>query len=165
MVVDLYHVKPGKGSAFVRVKLKDLKNGSIIDVTFRGDEKIQEAFVEQRKLQFLYRSADIFHFLDQETFDEAVIDKHRLKDVVGFLKDNLDVLATFFQQELLNISLPTFIKLTVTHTEMGLKGDSARAGTKPAGLETGITIQVPLFINQGDTIRVDTRTGKYVERL
>ena len=164
-VVELNHVKPGKGAAFVRTKLKNLKTGSIIERTFRGDEKIEEAFVEQKKLQFSYRAGDSFHFLDQNTFEEIVIPQDKIKEETGYLKDNVEVTAFFYNHELLNINLPISIELKVIQTEAGLKGDSSRAGTKSAKLETGKAIQVPLFINEGDFIKVDTRTGEYLERV
>jgi elongation factor P len=164
MVIDTQHVKPGKGAAFVRAKMRNLKNGSIQERTFRGDEKIEEAFVEERKLQYLYKSGNMYHFMDQENFEEIAISEDNLGDKTKFLKDNLDVLGYFYKNETLTVNLPNFIELKITHTEPGIKGDTAKSGTKPAEIETGATVQVPLFIDVGDVIKVDTRTGTYVER-
>lgn len=165
VVVDTQHVKPGKGAAFVRAKLRNLKNSSIQEKTFRGDEKIEPAFIEERKLQYLYNSGDIYHFMDQDNFEEVVISEESLEHKRAFLQDNLVVNGYFYKSELLNVNLPNFITVKVTHTESGIKGDTAKTANKPAKIETGATVQVPLFINTGDTIKVDTRTEKYVERV
>lgn len=164
LVVDTEHVKPGKGAAFVRAKMRNLKNGSIQEKTFRGDEKINEAFVEERKLQYLYSSGALFHFMDQENFEEITVSEESLGEKKKFLKDNLEVVGYFYKDETLNINLPNFIEFTITNTEPGIKGDTAKSGTKPATIETGASIQVPLFIDSGDRIKVDTRTGTYIER-
>lgn len=164
MVIETQHVKPGKGSAFVRAKMRNLKTGNIQDRTFRGDEKIEEAYVEEKKLQYSYASGNMYHFIDQESFEEVAISEDYIEDKKKFLKDNLEVLGYFYKNETLNINLPNFIEVTITHTEPGIKGDTAKSGTKPAEIETGATIQVPLFIIAGDKIKVDTRTGGYVER-
>ena len=165
MVIETQHVKPGKGAAFVRSKMRNLKTGSIQEKTFRGDEKIEEAYVEERKLQYSYASGNMYHFMDQENFEEVAIPKDYIGDKKKFLKDNLEVLGYFYKNDTLNINLPNFIEVTVTHTEPGIKGDTAKSGTKPAEIETEASIQVPLFINTGDKIKVDTRTGAYVERV
>jgi elongation factor P len=165
LVIDTQHVKPGKGAAFVRAKLRNLKNSSVQEKTFRGDEKIDEAFVEERKLQYLYSSGDLYHFMDQETYEEIAIAKDTLADQAKFLKDNLDVAAHYYKDDVLNVNLPNFIEFTIINTEPGIKGDTAKSGTKPAEIDTGATIQVPLFVNPGDKIKVDTRTGTYVERV
>ncbi|MEK6727311.1 MAG: elongation factor P [Candidatus Omnitrophota bacterium] len=164
MVIETQHVKPGKGAAFVRAKMRDLKRGNIQEKTFRGDEKIEEAYVEERKLQYSYVSGEMYHFMDQENFEEVTISQDYIGDNKKFLKDNLEVLGYFYKNDTLNINLPNFIEVIITHTEPGIKGDTAKSGTKPAQIETGATIQVPLFINTGDKIKVDTRTGAYVER-
>jgi len=165
LVIDTQHVKPGKGAAFVRVKLKNLKNGSILEKTFRGDEKIEPAFIDDRKLQYLYNSGSVYHFMDQDNFEEIGLTEEIIQDKKKFLKDNLEVTAYFYKNEILNINLPNFIEFKVTHTEPGIKGDTAKSGTKAAQIETGAIIQVPLFINIGDMVKVDTRTGEYVERV
>lgn len=164
-VLECQHVKPGKGAAFVRAKLRNLKNSSIQELTFRGEEKIQEAFIEERKLQYLYNSDDIYHFMDQTNFEEITISKDLLGDKVKFLKDNLQVSASFNKNEILNINLPNFINFKIIHTEPGIRGDTVKSGGKLAKIETGATVQVPLFINNGDTIKIDTRSGEYVERV
>lgn len=165
LVIESQHVKPGKGAAFVRAKMRNLKTGNIQDKTFRGDEKVEEAYVEERKLQYSYASGSMYHFIDQENFEEVAIQEDYVGDKKKFLKDNLEVLGYFYKNDTLNINLPNFIEVTITHTEPGIKGDTAKSGTKPAEIETGATIQVPLFVNTGDRIKVDTRTAGYVERI
>lgn len=164
-VVEYQPVKPGKGAAFIRTKLRNLKNNNIQEVTFRGDAKIEEAFVEERNLQYSYTSGEIYHFMDQENFEEITISKENLGDKIKFLKDNLDVSAYFYKNDFLNITLPTFIEFKIMHTEPGIKGDTAKSGTKPATIETGAIVQVPLFIDSEDKIKIDTRTGGYIERV
>ena len=163
-IVETEHVKPAKGSAFVRAKLKNLRTGNLLDRTFRGQDTAEEAFVEQRKLQYLYSQTDMYHFMDQENYDQLVISADVLGDGIKFLKDNLEVLGYFYKDKILNVVIPNFIELVVTETEPGIKGDTAKGGNKPAKVETGATILVPLFINIGDKLKVDTRTGTYVER-
>lgn len=165
MVIDTEHVKPGKGAAFVRAKMRNMKNGAILERTFRGDEKIDQAFVEERKMQFLYKSGSMYHFMDQENYEEVAVSEDALGEKTKFLKDNLDVLGFFYKGDPLTVNMPFFVEYTITHTEPGIKGDTAKSGTKPAQIETGATIQVPLFVNQDDRIKVDTRTGQYVERV
>ena len=164
VAMDCQHVKPGKGAAFVRVKMRNLKTSNVQERTFRGDEKIEEAFVEERKLQYQYSSGGMCHFMDQETFEDIAISDEQIQDKKKFLKDSLEISAYFYKHDFLNISLPFFIEVQVVHTEPGIKGDTAKSGTKPATIETQAVIQVPLFINEGDRIKVDTRTGGYVER-
>lgn len=165
MVLETQHVKPGKGAAFVRTKLRNMRNGSVLERTFRGDEKIEEAYVEERKLQYLYASGEIYNFMAQDNFEEISVSRDVLSDKSKFLKDNLEVSAYFYKSDILSINLPNFIEFKIVHTEPGIKGDTAKSGTKPAEIETGANIQVPLFINAGDTIKVDTRAGIYVERV
>jgi len=164
-IVEVEHVKPGKGAAFVRTKLKNIKNGTLIERTFRGEEKIEEAFIEEERLQYLYNSADAYHFMQLDNFEEIIIPKEILGDKVLFLKDNLEVVALVYKGEILSVSLPNFIEMEVVYTEESVKGDTVKAGTKPARLETGVVVDVPLFIKKGDVIKVDTRTKEYVERL
>jgi elongation factor P len=165
MIIDFQHVKPGKGAAFVRVKLRNLKNNNVQEMTFRGDEKIEEAYIEERKLQYQYSSGDMYHFMDQDNYEEIGIAKDILGEKVEFLKDSLQVSAYYYKDEVVNVVLPNFIEFKITHTEPGIKGDTAKGGTKPATVDTGATVQVPLFIDSGDFIKVDTRTGSYVERV
>jgi len=165
VVIDAQHVKPGKGAAFVRARLKNMKNSAIQEKTFRGDEKIDQAYVEERKLQYQYNSGHLYHFMDQDNFEEIAVSEEALGENKLFLKDNLEVLGCFYKENVLSINLPNFIEFEITHTEPGIKGDTAKSGTKPAQVETGATIQVPLFIDVGDKIKVDTRTAGYVERV
>ncbi len=165
MIVSYEHVKPGKGAAFCRTKLKELKTGQLMEKTFRDGDRIEEAFVEEKKLQFLYKESDAYHFMDMEDFNEFVLSKEALGDYVDFLKDNLEITGYFYKGQLINIKIPQFIELKVIRTEPGFKGDSVKSGTKPAVLETGIEINVPLFIEEGDIIKVDTRTREYVGRV
>lgn len=164
VIVGVDHVKPGKGSAFARTKLKNLKLGTVIDRTFRSDDKIQDAFIEEKKLQFSYKSGNFYHFLDQDTFEDLTLEESYMGDVIKFLKENIIVSAYFYNRELLSISLPYFVEFEITDTEPGFKGDTAKSSGKPAIIETGATIQVPLFVNVGDVIKVDTRTGEYMGR-
>lgn len=163
-VVEFQHVKPGKGAAFIRIKLRNLKNSNIQERTFRGDDKIEEAFVEERKLQYLYSANDFFYFMDQDNYEEIMLTKDAIGEKVKFLKENSEVTAYFYKNDLLNVNLPNFIEVTINHTEPGIKGDTSKSGTKPAEIETGATILVPLFVNPGDRIKVDTRSGQYIER-
>lgn len=164
VALECQHVKPGKGAAFVRAKLRNMKNSSVQEKTFRGDEKIEEAYVEERKLQYQYNSGDMYHFMDQENYEEIPIAVDNIGDRVKFLKDNLEVTAYFYKNDILTVNLPNFIVFEIMHTEPGIKGDTAKSGTKPATIETGATIHVPLFVNVGDKIKVDTRSGDYIER-
>jgi elongation factor P len=165
MVVDFQHVKPGKGAAFVRTKLRNLKNNNILERTFRGDEKIEEAYIEERKLQYQYASAGMFHFMDQENYEDVGISEDSMEDKAKFLKDNIEVNAYYYKGTVLYVNLPNFVEYIITHTEPGIKGDTAKSGTKPATIDSGAQINVPLFVDSGDVIKVDTRTGSYVERV
>lgn len=165
MIIEFNHVKPGKGAAFVRVKLRNLRTTNVLEKTFRGDEKIEEAYIEERKLQYLYTSGDIYHFMAQDNYEEIGITKEALGDKVKFLKDNIEATSYSYKDEILNVNLPNFIEFEIVSTEPGIKGDTAKSGTKPAEIETHASVQVPLFVNVGDRIKVDTRTGAYVERV
>ena len=164
VVTDFHWVKPGKGGAFMRTKLKNMKTGAIIDRTFRTDEKIPRADVEERRLQFLYRAEDTYHFMDTANFDQFSMSGKQLGDAAGFLKEGLVISILFHQGEPVDVVLPTFVELGVIEAEPGLRGDTVSGGSKAAKLETGAVIQVPLFINVSDLLRVDTRSGTYVER-
>lgn len=164
--LDAQHVKPGKGAAFVRARLRNMKNNNVQEKTFRGDEKIEQAYVEERKLQYQYSSAGMFHFMDSENFEEIAIPEDIVGNSAKLLKDNLEIQGCFFKGQTLSITLPNFIEFNIIETEPGIKGDSSKSGTKPATVDTGAIIQVPLFINLGDKIKVDTRTGgTYAERI
>ncbi|MDO8662728.1 MAG: elongation factor P [Candidatus Omnitrophota bacterium] len=165
VVVDAQHIKPGKGAAFVRAKLRDMKTSNIQEKTFRGDDKIEQAFVDERKLQYQYTSGQLYHFMDQDNFEEIAISEESIGDNKRFLKDNIEVMGYFYKDDVLTVNLPNFIEVEIINTEPGIKGDTAKSGTKPAQIETGASIQVPLFIDVGDRIKVDTRGGQYVERV
>ena len=164
IVTDYQWVKPGKGGAFMRTKLKNMKTGAISDRTFRTEEKLQKAEVEDRKVQFLYQDGDVYHFMDTESFDQFSIGQKKLGTASGFLKDGMIISVLFYREEPVDVVLPIFVELRVVETDPGFRGDTASGGSKPATLETNAVIQVPLFINIGDLLRVDTRSGAYVER-
>jgi elongation factor P len=164
-IVEFQHVKPGKGGAFVRTKLKKLSTGQVIEKRWNAGERIEIARVERKTLQYLYRSGDDYIFMDQETFDQVPLTADQIGTQVKFLKDNLDVMVVSYEGRILGIDLPDVIEAVVTQTDPGLKGDTASGGSKPATLETGAVITVPLFINEGDVLRVDTRSEKYIERV
>jgi elongation factor P len=165
VVVSYQHVKPGKGPAFVRTKIKNLKKESTVDKTFRPDEKIEDVFIERRKMQYLYDDGDSSVFMDTETYEQETIPNSSIQEEKQLLKENEEVEVSFFEDRIISVDLPTFVQLKVTHTEPGLKGDTATTTYKPATVETGAVIQVPLFVDEGDIVKVDTRTGEYVERL
>ena len=165
VVTEYNHVKPGKGSAFVRVKLKNLQTDQVLERTFRSSEKLEEAIFEEHRLQSQYQSGDSYHFMDLISYEEMVVPKEILGDSIRFLQENLEITGLSYKHKILKVILPTFITTQITGSEPGIKGDSSRAGTKPAVIDTGATVQVPLFINQGDWVKIDTRTGEYVERV
>jgi elongation factor P len=165
VIVDFLHVKPGKGGAFVRTKLKSLLTGRVLDQTFRSGEKVKRPDLMEREMQFLYREGDDFHMMDNENYEQLIITGEQMGDTVLFLTENLNVKVLFFNQQPVGVELPTFVELEVAETEPGVRGDTASGGNKPATLETGAVVQVPLFINEGDRVRVDTRTGEYIERV
>ena len=163
-VVEAEHAKLGRGSAFCRVRLRNVKTSQVLDFTLRDSDKVEEAFIERRNLQYLYHQDNIYHFLDLETYDDLVLDSARIEDKAMWLKDNLELTGLFYNNELINLELPKSVILKVIETDPGFKGDTVKTGSKPAKLETGITIAVPLFINAGDTIKVDTEKKEYTGR-
>ena len=163
-VLDFLHVKPGKGSAFVRSKLKNLETGTIIEKTFRAGEKVPKAHLDKRKMQYLYTDGEFYYFMDQETFDQMSLTEEQLEDNINYIKENMVIDILFHDEKTIGVEIPTSVKLKVTETEPGIKGDTATGGTKDAKVETGLTVQVPLFIEEGDIIKVDTRSGEYMER-
>jgi len=163
-VLDYQHIKMGRGSAQLRLKLRDIKAGHTTERSFQASEKFTRAFLEKRPVQFLYNDGDIYHFMDSETFDQVAIDKAKIADSLGYLKENMNLEMISHNNVTIGIELPVSVELEVTDTGPGFKGNTASAGSKPAVLETGITIQVPFFISNGDIIKVDTRTGEYLER-
>ena len=165
VIVEFQHVKPGKGGAFVRTKLRRMRDGGVIERTFRAGEKFQEAYIEKRSLQYLYRTADTFHLMDTKSYEEIQIPAEKIGQAAGFLKENMELEGQFHDGSLIEIQPPMFVEVHVQSTEPGVRGDTSKGGMKPATLETGATIQVPLFVDTGDLIRVDTRNGVYVSRV
>jgi elongation factor P len=165
IMVDFQHVKPGKGGAFIRTKLKSLVTGNVIDRTFRSGEKVQTPALDERMMQYLYQEEDKYHFMDTETYEQLVLTEDQLGDDSSFLQENVEVKIVFHNGQPIGLELPTFVELKIVHTAPGIRGDTASGGTKPATLETGAVIQVPLFLNEGDVIKVSTRTREYIERV
>ena len=159
------HVKPGKGGAFVRTKLKNLRTGRTVEQTFRAGEKVDEADVEDKRMQYLYQDGESLVFMDTRTYDQLPFRREQLGDSEKFLQENMEVDVLFWRGNPLQIELPNFIEAEVTRCDPGLKGDTASGATKPATIETGAVLQVPLFVKEGDRVRVDTRTGEYIERV
>lgn len=164
-ILEFLHVKPGKGGAFVRTKLRRLSDGAVIEKTFRAGEKIDEVRIVARQMQYLYESNDLFYFMDEETFDQQPLGRDLLEEAIPFLKENMVVKVLWHEEQPLWIEVPQFVELEVVKTDPGVKGDTATGGSKPAELETGLSVQVPLFVDIGDTIRVDTTTGEYLTRV
>lgn len=164
VVVDSQHIKPGKGGAFVKTKVKNLKNNTIVEKTLRPEDTFELAHIVEKKIQFMYQDGSDYHFIDQDTFEQFALDKTALGDSVKFIKEDMVIGGSAYNGHIIAINLPPFVALKVAHTEPGIKGDTAKSSGKPATMETGLVIRVPLFINGGDIIRVDTRTGEYVGR-
>ncbi|MCA9520771.1 MAG: elongation factor P [Myxococcales bacterium] len=165
VIVDFQHVKPGKGGAFVRTKLKSLLNGAVVDKTFRSGEKVGEPALEQKNAQYLYGDGEMYHFMDNESYEQFGLTPEVLGDAVHYLKENTEIQVLFFRGKAINVDVPTFIELRVTQTEPGVRGDTATNVTKPATLETGYVVNVPLFINEDDVIKIDTRDGSYASKV
>ena len=163
-IVEFQHVKPGKGAAFVRTKMKNVITGATVERTFNPSDKMPKAHIERKDLQYLYNDGDLFYFMDTETFEQMPVSKATIGDTFKFVKENMTVKILSHKGNIFGIEPPTFVELEITETEPGFKGDTAQGATKPATLETGAIVKVPLFINQGDVIRIDTRTGEYLER-
>ncbi len=163
-VVDFQHVKPGKGAAFVRAKLKNVQTGGTVEKTFRGGERISKAHVERREMQYLYNDGQDYVCMDNENYEQISISKSQIGDGVKWLLENMNIQVLVFNGNIIGLELPNFVELQVSETEPGVKGDTATGATKNATLETGAVVQVPLFIEEGDRLRIDTRTGQYMER-
>ena len=164
-VIEFQHVKPGKGSPFVRTKLKNIKSGGVIEKSFRPTEKFPQAHIERKDYQYLYADGDLYNFMDVETYDQISLSKDNVGDSLKFVKENEMVKLVSHAGEVFAIEPPLFVELVITESEPGVKGDTATGATKPAVVETGATVMVPLFVNQGDTIKIDTRTGEYLSRV
>jgi elongation factor P len=163
-IVEFQHVKPGKGGAFVRTKLKHLRLGTVIDPTFRAGEKLELVDFDERRMQYLYRD-DRYHFMDSESYEQIALSADEVGEARDFLRENIEVEMLFIDGSPVTVELPNFIELAIARTDPGIRGDTASGGSKPATLETGAVVQVPLFLNQGDVIKVDTRTGEYLGRV
>lgn len=163
-IIEFQHVKPGKGAAFVRTKIRDVIAGSVVEKTFNPTDKYPTAFVERKEMQYSYNDGDLYHFMDTETWEDVVVSPSELDDNFKFVKEEMMCKVLSYKGKVFGVEPPTFVELEITHTEPGIKGDTATNATKPATLETGAEIRVPLFINEGDRIRIDTRTGEYMER-
>jgi len=164
-IVDFQHVKPGKGAAFVRSKLKNLKTGRVVEETFRAGEKVTTVRVEVRNYNYLYTDGTFYTFMDNESYEQLELTKTQVEDVLDFLIENTDITIAFNGSEPIEVRIPPHMNLKVKQTDPGFKGDTAQGGTKPATLETGVVIQVPLFVEEGQVVRVDTREKKYIERV
>tara|TARA_Y100000768_G_scaffold388174_1_gene382616 strand:+ start:26 stop:586 length:561 start_codon:yes stop_codon:yes gene_type:complete len=164
-IIEFQHVKPGKGGAFVRTKLKNVKTGQVVDETFRSGEKIEEIRLDAQNFNFLYKDSESYYFMNNDTFDQISLNKEAIGDSADFLIDNTETTIVFHKDTPIEVRIPPHINLKVSETDPGEKGNTAQGGTKPATLETGITLQVPLFVQIGDTLRVDTREKKYIERI
>lgn len=164
-VVTFQHVKPGKGAAFVRTKIRNVLTGAVVEKTFSPTEKFPKAHIDTKEMQYLYADGELYYFMDLETYEQIPLNYSQVEDALKYLKENDNATIRFFKGEAFSVAAPNFVELKITKTEPGFKGDTATGGNKPATVETGATINVPLFIEEGETIRVDTRTGEYMERV
>lgn len=164
-VLEFMHVKPGKGAAFVRTKLKNIINGGVVEKTFRPTETFEEAYIERKTMQYLYNDGDLYYFMDNETYDQIAVNADDVGDALKFVKENENVTVSSYQGKVFAIEPPFTVELVVTETEPGFKGNTAQGATKPAIVETGAQVAVPLFVEQGEMIKIDTRTGEYLSRV
>ena len=164
-IIDFQHVKPGKGAAFVRTKIKSVMTGSNRDMTFNPNEKYEEARIETKEMQYLYNDGTLYYFMDPESYEQLPIDKESVVEAILYIKENDMATIKFFKGKAFQVSPPNFVELEITQTEPGIKGNTATGATKPATVETGATVNVPLFVNEGDKIKIDTRTGEYLSRV
>ncbi|MBW8382645.1 MAG: elongation factor P [Youngiibacter sp.] len=165
VVLDFLHVKPGKGAAFVRTKLRNVISGGTTDTTFNPTTKLQEAVIERKEMQYLYNDGELYYFMDQETYEQIPLNYAKVEDAIKFLKENNFAVIKFYKGDAFSVEAPNFVELVITETEPGVKGNTATNALKPAIVETGAQVMVPFFINEGDGIRIDTRTGEYMERV
>ncbi|MEE3381157.1 MAG: elongation factor P [Succiniclasticum sp.] len=163
-VVEFQHVKPGKGAAFVRAKMRNLATGAVVERTFNAGERLPNATIDRRDMQYLYQEGDNYVFMDNETYEQLELNKEQLGNGINFLKENMDVKVTSFEGRILGVELPNTVELVVVETEPGIRGDTATGGNKPAKMDTGYVVKVPLFINEGDHLLIDTRSGEYIQR-
>ena len=164
-IVDFQHVKPGKGAAFVRTKIKNIITGAVVERSFNPTDKMPKAIIETKVMQYLYNDGDLYYFMDNETFEQLALPKEQVEDSIPFMKESTEATIRFYKGAPFSVEAPTFVDLEVIHTEPGFKGDTASNTTKPATVETGFTLQVPLFIEIGDKLHIDTRTGEYLNRV
>ena len=164
VVLDFQHVKPGKGAAFVRTKIKNVETGAVVERTFNPNEKMPAAHLENRNMQFLYESDGMYTFMDMETYEQSELNKEQLGDALNYLMENMEVSLQSFKGRIIGVTLPNSVNLKVVECEPSVKGNTATGATKMAKVETGYEVRVPLFVNEGDTLRIDTRTGNYIER-
>ena len=164
-IVEFQHVKPGKGAAFVRTKLKDIKNGGVVERTFRPTEKFPQAHIDRKDMQYLYADGDMFNFMDVETYEQIALSKDEIGDALKFVKENEMVKMLSHNGQVFSVEPPLFVELEITETEPGFKGDTATGASKPAIVETGAQVSVPLFVEIGEKIKIDTRTGEYLSRV
>jgi len=165
IIVDFLHVKPGKGGAFVRTKLRNLITGAVIERTFRSGERVERPNLTEKKMQYHYKDDDGFHFMDMENYEQVYLTRDHVGDSMNFLADNLELVVLYHDEKPISLDLPTFVEIAIAETEPGVRGDTATGGTKPAKLTTGYVVLVPLFVEEGDVLRIDTRTGAYIERV
>ena len=163
-IVEFQHVKPGKGAAFVRTKVRNVITGSVIERTFNPSDKFPSAYVERKDMQYLYSDGSLYYFMDMETYEQMPVDESKLGSSFQFVKENMEIKVLSYKGNVFGVEPPFFVELEITETDPGFKGDTATNATKPATVETGAEIRVPLFIEQGDKVRIDTRTGEYMER-
>ncbi len=164
-IIDFQHVKPGKGAAFVRSKIRSVMNGGSKEVTFNPNDKFEEARIETREMQYLYKDGNLYYFMDPESYEQMAIEENKVADAMRFIREGDSATMQFYQEKPFNISPQNFVELEVTHTEPGVQGNTATNATKPATVETGTVINVPLFVNIGDVIKIDTRSGEYLSRV
>ncbi|MDA8100162.1 MAG: elongation factor P [Nitrospiraceae bacterium] len=165
VIVEFQHVKPGKGGAFVRTKMKSLRSGNVIDRTYRSGEKLDTPELEEKKMQYLYAADKDRVFMDTTSYEQIQLNETQLGDSISYLKENMEIKVLYYKSKPINIEIPMFVELAITQTEPGVRGDTASGGSKPATLETGAVIKVPFYLNEGDIVKVDTRTGTFIERV
>ena len=164
-IIEFQHVKPGKGAAFVRTKIRNVISGGVTERTFNPSDKFPEAYIERREMQYLYTDGELYYFMDMESFEQVPLDKNKLSDNFEFVKENEMVKVISYKGSVFGVEPPTFVELKVTHSEPAIKGDTVNNSLKPATMETGVTVKVPMFIDEGDVLKIDTRTGEYIERV
>ena len=163
-VVEFQHVKPGKGAAFVRAKMRNMCTGAVVERTFNAGERLPKAHIDRRAMQYLYESDGNYVFMDNETYEQSELTKEQLGNAINFLKENMDAKIMIYNGRVIGVDLPNTVELTVVKTDPGIRGDTATGGSKPATMDTGYVVKVPLFINEGDVLNIDTRTGEYISR-